>query len=162
MSRGHRRRSRDAEGLQDRFGQSRTLRGIGSRADFVDQHQSRRARRAQDFTDRLYMPREGREIGLDGLLSGLDPESVNALRLVPKEHSPEAQEFSRIDIFYDRDTALPVGILALELNQNRQTVLLREVKRNPEFDEEMLTKLDIADPDPGEWKIDIQPWIPRP
>lgn len=97
-----------------------------------------------------------------GLLSRLDPESVNSLRLVPKEHTPEAQEFSWIDIFYDRKTDLPVGILVLQNNQNRKTVLLREVKRDPEFDEDMLAKLDITDPDPGEWKIDIQPWHPRP
>lgn len=97
-----------------------------------------------------------------GLLSRLDPESVSPLRLVPKERTPEAQEFSWIDIFYDCETDLPVGILVLQHNQNRKTVLLREVKRDPEFDEDMLAKLDITDPDPGEWKIDIQPWRPQP
>ena len=98
----------------------------------------------------------------EGFLAGLDPESVNALRLVPRERTPEAKEFSRIDIFYDRETDLPVGILALELNQNRKTVLLREVKRDPEFTPEMLGKLDITVPDPGQWQVEIQPWIPRP
>ncbi len=98
----------------------------------------------------------------EGLLSRLDPESVSPLRLVPKENTPEAKEFRWIDIYYDRETDLPVGILALELNQNRKTVLLREVKRDPEFDQDMLAKLDITDPDPGEWKIDIQPWRSRP
>lgn len=105
---------------------------------------------------------EAASIPADGLLSRLTPDSVNALRLIPKAHTPEAQEFSRIDLFYDRETDLPVGILALEHNQNRKTVLLRDVKRDPEFTPDMLRKLDITTPDPAQWQIDIQPWIPRP
>jgi hypothetical protein len=37
-------------------------------------------------------------------------------------------------------------------------VRLRDLKRNPTLDAAELKKLDIAEPDPKEWKIDIRPW----
>ncbi len=97
-----------------------------------------------------------------GMLTRLDGEAVDAIRLVPYPESPEARDFASIDLFYDRATNLPVGILAIEPNGDSKTVLLSEPVRNPVLDDEMRRKLDITDPDPALWKVDIQPWRGAP
>jgi hypothetical protein len=87
-----------------------------------------------------------------------DLANVDGLLLVPKPGMPEFDEFARVALFYDRETSLPVGIFAVEANADRKIVRLRDLKRNPQLDDATLRKLDIAEPDPKEWRIDIQPW----
>lgn len=96
------------------------------------------------------------EVPTAGLLKTL--KDVDGVRLTPKAGTREADDYERVDIFYDRATSLPVGIEAVETNGDRKTVKLTDLKRNPEMDEAMTKKLDIAEPDPKQWKIDIQPW----
>jgi len=91
-----------------------------------------------------------------GMLQHL--ENVEGLLLVPKPGTQEAREYERVELFYDRDTLLPVGINAVEVRGNRQTVRLSDIKRNPALDEATLAKLDIREPDPREWRIDVRPW----
>lgn len=92
----------------------------------------------------------------DGPLSRLD--NVDGLLLIPKANAPQAEQYRRIELFYDRDTNLPVGINAIELNDDRQTVRLRNVKRNPELTEEQLQNLSVEEPDPRQWSIDVRPY----
>lgn len=89
------------------------------------------------------------------LLRGLD--EVDGLRLIPREGSPEARDYQRIDLYYDRATSLPVGINVIEANSNRKTVRLRNMQRNPELTDEQVEQLSIDEPDPREWSIDIRP-----
>ena len=93
-----------------------------------------------------------------GMLARLEAESVDGIRLIPRPGTGAADEFRHIDLFYDKTTNLPVGIEAVELNGDRKTVRLSEVRRNPNFTPDMLAKLEISNPDPAEWKIDIQQW----
>jgi hypothetical protein len=97
------------------------------------------------------------ELPDEALLKDID--MADGLLLVPKPGTEEFNEFARVEIFYDRATSLPVGIFAVEADAGRKIVRLRNLKRNPTLDEATLKKLDIAEPDPKEWRIDIRPWV---
>jgi hypothetical protein len=96
------------------------------------------------------------EVPKEGLLKSL--QNVDGLLLTPKPNVPEARDYQRVEIFYDRATSLPVGINAVETNDDRKTVRLTDLQRNPAMDKAMLKKLDIAEPDARTWRIDIRPW----
>lgn len=100
------------------------------------------------------------DVPADGLLKPL--KDVDGLALTPKAGTVEAREYQRIDIYYDRATSLPLGINAIEINDDRKTVRLSDLKLNPALDEAALKKLSIAEPDPRQWKIDIRPWGATP
>lgn len=89
------------------------------------------------------------------LLRGL--KNVDGLRLVPREGTPEAKEYQRIELYYDRTTNLPVGINVIEINDDRKTVRLGNLQRNPELTDTQTAKLSIDEPDPRDWSIDIRP-----
>jgi hypothetical protein len=93
----------------------------------------------------------------DGPLRKLEAAKVDGLRLVPKPDTPLAEDFTRIDLFYDRRTRLPVGVNVIESNGDRKTARLDEMVRNPALSETQRAKLSIEPPDPKQWKIDIRP-----
>lgn len=96
------------------------------------------------------------ELPEDGPLARL--ENVDGLLLIPRENTPEADEYSRVELYYDRETNLPVGINAIEINDNRKTVRLSSVKRNPELTDEQIQQLSVEEPDPRRWSIDVRPF----
>lgn len=103
------------------------------------------------------------ELPTEGLLKDL--KNVDGLLLVPKPESKEAKDFTKVVLFYDRQTLLPVGISTLETNLDRKTIRLDDAKRNPPLDEATLKKLDIQEPGPAEateWHVDVQPWAGKP
>jgi hypothetical protein len=100
------------------------------------------------------------EVPIAGMLKDL--KNVDGLRLTPRAGTREARDYQHVEIFYDRDTQLPVGINAVETNDDQKTVKLTDLKRNPELDDKALKKLDIADPDPKKWKVIIEPWRGEP
>ncbi len=83
-------------------------------------------------------------------------KNVVGLRLVPKENTPEAKDFERVDVFYDRENGLPLGIIAIEKNGDEKTVRLDSVKHNPQLTDEQLAKISIDEPNPREWAIDVE------
>jgi hypothetical protein len=93
----------------------------------------------------------------DATLAGrLGERVVDGLLLRSKPDTPQADEFVEAEIFYDRETLLPVGIGVAEANGDRKTVVLRDLKRNGGVDEAVL---NIEEPDAREgWRIDIRPW----
>ena len=101
------------------------------------------------------------DVPAQGLLKNL--KDVDGLLLIPKPGTPEARNYSRVEIYYDRATMLPIGVNAVGAEQmdeddpdsrERKTVWLRELKRNQGVDE---AKLDIHPPRAEDgWRIDIQ------
>lgn len=89
------------------------------------------------------------------LASRLADRDVLGLVLVPRAGSPEAEDIERVELFYDRDTLLPAGVSLTERGGDRKTVELRNTRRNEGIDEK---RLEIEEPDPGEWNIDVRPW----
>jgi len=94
-------------------------------------------------------------------LVGLD---VKGMVLIPKPNTPEAEKFSKVELFYDSKLLLPIAInaVAAEMvdpddpnSRNRKTVWLRDVKRNQGIYE---SKLNIAEPDKTQWNIDVRQW----
>lgn len=99
------------------------------------------------------------EMPRDGLLKDL--QNVQGISLVPKAGTREAREYSKVDLFYDRTTLLPVGIITVDIGSERKVVRFNNVQRNPALKPEQLARLDIAEPNPREWRIDVRPWVER-
>ncbi|MHC5024913.1 MAG: LolA family protein [Planctomycetota bacterium] len=97
----------------------------------------------------------------EGPLSRL-ADDVRGLRLTPRPGTREAEQFQSVDLFFDRETLLPVGSHVVEPPKDGESdtsiVLLRELERNPVLLEAELDTLRIVDPDPAEWRIDVRPW----
>lgn len=95
----------------------------------------------------------------EGPLASLtESYELEGLRLVPREGTDEAEEIARVDLFYDSATLLPVGIELREHNGDVKIVRLTEVARDPELTDEQKSMLRIAEPDPREWAVTVQPW----
>ena len=84
-------------------------------------------------------------------------EDCVGLRLVPRAGTELAKETAYIELFYDRATLAPRGIRVLELNGDRDTVLLRRSKVNGEMGESQKSLLLLESPDPAEWAWDVRP-----
>ncbi len=93
-----------------------------------------------------------------GPLAKLDPSTLDGLELTPRPGTPEAEDFTHVMIFYDRETRLPVGVITREPNGDGRVVRLTNVERNPEIDETMRRKVAIETPPADSWHIDIQSW----
>ena len=89
---------------------------------------------------------------------------VKGMVLVPKPNTPEAEKFSRVELFYDSKLLLPIAINAISAqavdpddpnSYNRKTVWLINIKRNQGIDE---SKLSIVEPDKTKWDVDVRQW----
>ena len=98
------------------------------------------------------------ELPADGPLAKLrGVVEVDGITLVPKPDTTYAEDVAKLDLFYDRRTRLPVGIHLIAPNGDDKTVRLDNARKNPVLTAEELAQLDISDPDPREWKVDIRP-----
>jgi len=88
----------------------------------------------------------------EGLLSKLD-DAVVGLHLVPREKS----DWEYIDLFYDPETWMPVGVLTIEEDGTKRISRLYDMKTD-ELTDEDAALLSIQTPDPKEWSIDVHPW----
>ena len=86
----------------------------------------------------------------EGPLSKLD-ENVIGLHLVPKAKD----EWEFVDLFYDPDTWLPVGVRTVELDGTKRVSRLTNMQKDV-LSVEDSQLLNIETPDPKEWTIDIQ------
>lgn len=84
-------------------------------------------------------------------------EDCVGIRLVPRAGTELAKETAYIELFYDRATLAPRGIRVLELNGDRDTVLLRRPKVNGSFGDSQKSLLLLESPDPAEWAWDVRP-----
>lgn len=79
------------------------------------------------------------------------------IRLVPRAGTDLAKDTAYIELFYDRTTLAPRGIRVLDLNGDRDTVLLRRPKVNGSFGDSQKSLLLLESPDPAEWAWDVRP-----
>ena len=106
--------------------------------------------RARFNVRRLHKPQD------ETLAERLAGRDVDGLLLVPKPGTPQAEEFERAEVFYDRESLLPVGVSVTEANGDRKTVILTNLKRDAGVDE---SKLSIEEPDALDgWRIDVEPY----
>ena len=87
----------------------------------------------------------------DGPLATLD-DNVVGLLLVPKTKD----EWKSIELFYDPETWLPIGVRTIETDETKRVSRLTNIQLNALSDEDAQL-LNIATPDPKEWSIDIRP-----
>jgi hypothetical protein len=86
----------------------------------------------------------------DGPLAKLDANVVG-LHLVPKKKD----EWESIDLFYNPETWLPIGVRTIETDGTKRVSRLTNIQLNALSDEDAQL-LNIATPDPKEWSIDIR------
>jgi hypothetical protein len=102
------------------------------------------------------------DLPLEGPLARLAERSLVGLRLTPLDDSSEGKTWRFVDIFYDADTLLPVGIEVHESNGDRRTIILSNERRNPELSGEETLRLTVDPPDQGDgWMIDRRSWKDR-
>jgi len=97
------------------------------------------------------------EVPLDIPLLG-SLKNVAALRLTPRAETPMAKDTAMIELFYDRTTLAPVGVVIRERNGNRTVARIARPVVNGEVKPEDRALLEIPSPDPKEWAIDVRPW----
>jgi hypothetical protein len=106
--------------------------------------------RARFNVRRLHKPRD------ETLAERLADRDVDGLLLVPKPDTPLAEDVKEMEVFYDRESLLPVGVSVTEANGDRKTVVLTDLRRDAGVDEK---KLSIEEPDALDgWRIDIEPY----
>jgi hypothetical protein len=89
----------------------------------------------------------------EGSLSKLE-NNVIGLQLIPIHKS----DLVSIDLFYNPETWLPVGICTVESDNSKRESRLTNVKLNT-LSEEDAGLLNIETPNPKEWSIDIRPLV---
>ena len=89
-------------------------------------------------------------------------ERPHVLHLVPRAGTPSADDVESIDLLYDRESLLPVGLLVVDRSGDRTTAWLRDPESSPDesvFREraaEVRSLIDRAGADPT-WTIDRKP-----
>lgn len=97
------------------------------------------------------------EVPIDIPLLG-SMKNVAGLKLVPKAGTPMAKETAAIELFYDRTTLAPTGVVIREKNGNRTVARIAKPVVNGEVKAEDRALLEIPEPDPKQWTIDVRPW----
>ena len=87
-----------------------------------------------------------------------DSHELESILLIPRTGTREARDYERVEVHYDRETLLPVGMVLVEKGGNRKTVKLTNAVRNPELSPVQTNRLVITEPDPTVWAVSVQPW----
>ncbi len=80
------------------------------------------------------------------------------LHLVPREGSEESEDWASIDLWYDLDKWLPIGVIATEVNGDQRRIRLTKAKLHDVLPEASESLLSIEVPSDG-WSVDVQPWV---
>jgi len=84
-----------------------------------------------------------------------DPENSVHLRLRPL---PQTRiEHTQIDIWYDRDSLLPVRVRTIDDSENESIIVLRDPEVNITIDPSLI---DTTAPSERGWDVSITPWAP--
>ncbi len=83
--------------------------------------------------------------------------NVAGLKLTPKDGTPMAKETLALELFYDRTSLAPTGVVIREKNGNRTIARITGPVVNGAVKDEDRALLEIPTPDPKEWTIDVKP-----
>lgn len=82
---------------------------------------------------------------------------LQGLRLLPRGNTEAAEEFTRIDVWYDTNTWLPVGVETIDRKDNIRRIRLMDPVINPELDEAQRLQLQGAIPEGEGWSREETP-----
>ncbi len=86
---------------------------------------------------------------------------VIGLHLVPRAELNESKDWAHLNLWYDRDSWLPVGVVAVETNGDTRRIRLGSVRRHEQVPPEAETLLSIEPRGVG-WSVDVHPWKAAP
>ena len=101
------------------------------------------------------------EVPLDIPMLG-SMQNVAALKLIPKVGTEMAKDTASIELFYDRTTLAPSGVVIREKNGNRTVARISAAVVNGDVKAEDRALLEIPNPDPKEWTVDVRPLASAP
>ncbi len=93
------------------------------------------------------------EAALINPVEGELPQPAYQLRLIPKKEYP--CDFTQIDLWYDRQTLLPVRARTVDDSDNESVITLRRLRENDAVD---AASLDTTPPESPAWRVEIKPW----
>ncbi|MFK7959707.1 MAG: hypothetical protein AB8G96_04210 [Phycisphaerales bacterium] len=92
----------------------------------------------------------------DGMLSALDPATVEGIRLTPRPGTEAAKEFSAVGVFFERGTGVPIGMI-LAKPDTIEMMRLFDVEQVDRFTADELARMSVEPPsDPRGWEIRIR------
>lgn len=84
------------------------------------------------------------------------------LRLTPRFGEPgtgDRESFEQVDLWFDRETLLPLRVHAVDDSEVETTVTLTETKVNGLSEAEIAERFDTSTPPPGSgWEVEVTPW----
>ena len=89
-----------------------------------------------------------------------DETQILGLHLTPKADVPESEEWSSIDVWYDCESWMPIGIVAVETNGDSRRIRLGDVQVNPTMTEAQRAAMSVSEPSEEGWSIDVRPLPP--
>ncbi|MEM7229391.1 MAG: hypothetical protein AAF432_11320 [Planctomycetota bacterium] len=96
------------------------------------------------------------EEGALSMLERLYPAGISGIRLTPLPGTPDAKDYTSIDLYLETTGFMPVGVLVTEVNGDQNNVRLSRLVRNPEFTEQMLAAMTIEQPSASGWLVDVR------
>jgi len=82
------------------------------------------------------------------------PQPSHHLRLLPKPEYPS--NFVEIDLWYDRQTLLPIRVRTLDDSQNQSLITLSKMQINEPVDP---AAIDTTPPTEPGWRVEVKPWV---
>ena len=83
--------------------------------------------------------------------------NVAALKLVPKPDTTMSKDTAAIELFYDRTTLAPSGVIIRAKNGDRTVARISNAVVNGDVKDADRKLLEIPTPDPKEWTVDVRP-----
>jgi hypothetical protein len=83
----------------------------------------------------------------------LDPKNTVHLKLTPR--AGVKSDLTRIDLWYDQETLLPVQARTLDDSENESVILVSNAVVNEKVDEQVF---DTTEPQERGWNVEIVPW----
>ncbi len=82
-----------------------------------------------------------------------DPVNSVHLKLTPRENFKS--DYTQIDMWYDRESLLPVRVRTLDESENETVILMTKPRVNEPVDDKVF---DTGEPKGDGWRIDTTPW----
>lgn len=93
----------------------------------------------------------------EGPLARLDPQSIEAVVLVPREDAPQAKDIDRVVLYLDRATGLPRGVDVDDTKGTRTWIRLDAVRTGAALEADLLARLTVEAPPEGSgWRVVIE------
>jgi hypothetical protein len=83
-----------------------------------------------------------------------DPPGTQYLQLIPRPEQASELNFTRLEMWVDRETLLPAKIISVEKNKNISTVIFKDPQAGQPIKQEIFSPQNPG----GSWNYDVRPY----